>query len=516
MGISAIVSMIAGNARPCYWWFFGLLLSIHCIAPPIAAAALSPSDVLVLYNADNADSRDIANYYAQKRPGVRLFGLTGITSSEEVSADYYLSNIRPQVLSALDDSVDVIVTTKGLPLRIRVAQSNPGTYIDPNGISRSVGSWDWKKCSSLESELTRIDSISTWQQMGDQTTRFSLVFPAAVNPYYWQSGDFSHQQYGTRLTSRLDGFTVADVQGMIDRAGNAYVAAAGASNPFHFVIDDDPNAAGSAADNMERLRDVVLQPRGLSFTYDPSDAFVQAPAVAKPNSSVVLGYVSHGVHGGAPSNYLVDPIGGIQFRLANGAVFASWESYNAQTFELGVSHSQGLVAEWIARGGTAGLGHVAEPLANSTTVAREDNVFNRLLSGMSWAEAAWSSTYQLSYVNTVVGDPLMRFQTWVPGDLNLSGRVDGGDLAIVLLHLNQFERNQGFYEGDLNGDGVTTTADLSIVLANFFKSSNLVQTDSAGGSAAGAPEPASSMLAGVALVTALTCSRRASRLRSRP
>jgi hypothetical protein len=36
-------------------------------------------------------------------------------------------------------------------------------------------------------------------------------------------------------------------------------------------------------------------------------------------------------------------------------------------------------------------------------------MFKMLLSGYTWAEAAWSSMQQLSYVNTVVGDPLM---TW--------------------------------------------------------------------------------------------------------
>jgi len=44
--------------------------------------------------------------------------------------------------------------------------------------------------------------------MGDQ----SILSPYAVNPYYGVIGDggFSHMTYGTRLVSRLDGFTVAE------------------------------------------------------------------------------------------------------------------------------------------------------------------------------------------------------------------------------------------------------------------------------------------------------------------
>jgi uncharacterized protein (TIGR03790 family) len=472
MGIVTLVSMImnARNAGPGSWWFFGLLLSLFCLAPQFAVADLSPNDVLVLYNADSADSRDIANYYAQKRPGVRLLGLTGVTTAEEVSADYYLSHIRPQVLSALDDSVDVIVTTKGLPLRIRVEQSNPNTYTDPFGSPRTIGPWSWKRYSSLESELTRIDSISTWQQMGDQSTNFTPNPIFAMNPYYWQSNSFTNDQYGIRLASRLDGFTVSDVRGMIDRAAEAYIAPSGPNTPFHVVVDDSPNAVSSFADSMERLRDFVLEPRGMSYTYDGTSDFIQSPAVANPASTLVLGYVSHGVHGGAPRDYLTDPVDGVQFQLANGSVFASWESYNAKTFSPSVSITQGLIAQWIARGGTAGIGHVAEPTATTITVAREDALFDRLLGGMSWVEAAWGATYQLSYVNTVVGDPLMRFQVLLPGDYNDDGFVDSADYVVWRktndsqdeyetwrAHFGQTASGTAF--GDYNDDGTVDAAD---------------------------------------------------------
>ena len=474
MDILAFVSMIAGSARPGNRCFAATSAFAYCLFPLLAEAALSPSNVLVLFNAADAESSAIASYYAQKRPGVRLLGLNGVSTSEEVSANYYLSTIRPQILPALDDTTDVIVTTKGLPLRIRIDQANPKTYTDPFGVTRSISNGNWKRYSSLESELTRIDTISTPQQMGDQTTYFTPSPILATNPYYWQSTDFSYDQFDIRLSSRLDGFTVADVQGMIDRSSQAYMGVGSTNNPFHFVLDDDPNAAGSSADNMERLDEQVLQPRGLPHTYDASDDFVQAPAVGYPDSSVVIGYVSHGVHGGAPPTYLSDEDAGIHFQLANGAVFASWESYNAQTFAAGASQSQGLIADWIARGGTAGLGHVAEPLASSITVAREDSLFDRLLNGMSWIEAAWSATYQLSYVNTVVGDPLMRFNTWIPGDVNLDGVVDPRDVAAIQ---HAWLHPGGFYNGDLNGDGLVDTGDYNIVQSNWLQSATGLPQD---------------------------------------
>ena len=98
---------------------------VHCGS---LRGEIMANNVLVLYNADQGDmgpGHQIADYYRQARPGVHLLGLTGIDSiltgntSETVSADNYLNVIRPQILSAiagLPDSIEVIVTTKGLSL----------------------------------------------------------------------------------------------------------------------------------------------------------------------------------------------------------------------------------------------------------------------------------------------------------------------------------------------------------------------------------------------------------------
>lgn len=497
MDTATFVSTIAGSARSGAWFLTGLSLLIGTILAQPARADLAPENVLVVYNAEDAESQEVASYYAQKRPGVQLLGLTGVTTAEEVTADYYLANIRPKILPALNDSIDVIATTMGLPLRISVSESNPGSYTDPFGVPRTVGSSDWKRYSSLESELARIDTVSTWEQMGDQSTFLAPAPVLTTNPYYASASGFSHEQFGTRLTSRLDAFSVADAKGMIDRAKQAFVGSGTPTDPFHFVIDDDPNAPGASADHMEALRETVLEPRGLPYTYDGSNAFVQDATSQNPNP-LVLGYVSHGVYGGAPAHYLEDPVNGIHFELANGAVFHSWESYNAKTFDPDVSHSQGLVAEWIERGGTAALGHVAEPYVGFFTVAHEDILFDRLLSGMTWAEAAWSATYQLSYVNTAVGDPLMRLRTWIPGDANLNGAVTMSDYNQLLTNWAQ---PASVLQGDFNGDGTVSFADFSVLLTNWGASSPEGGGGAGGGVAAGpVPEPTSFVLAGLAML----------------
>jgi len=375
----------------------------------LLAADLTAANVLVLYNPVSPAGTQIANYYAQVHPGVQLLGINGVDpNSEDTTADAYLSTIRPQVLAALTSSIDVIVTTKGLPLRINVQEAEPPvtggnplpTYVDPSGTTRQI--LDWQPYSSLESELTNIATVSTWQMMGDQS--YAIPGQFSANPYFRSTSSFSPAAFGGMvLTSRLDGYAVSDVEGAIDRAQQAFIGPSNSpSGPYWFLVDNDPTK--NYAPTMANLVNKVLLPAGLPVVYDDTTAFIgTAPGP-------VIGYDSHGVHqASTPANYITS---GLNITLAAGAVFNSWESYNAYSFTPGgYTGNQGQVAQWLAKGGTAGVGNVQEPGANPSNVANEDQMFAMLLAGKTWAEAAWSSFRQLGYVNTVVGDPLM---TWIP------------------------------------------------------------------------------------------------------
>jgi uncharacterized protein (TIGR03790 family) len=451
---------------------------------------MTSANVLVLYNQDNAQSAEIANYYAQAHPGVQLLGLTGVTTNEQVTADYYLSTIRPQIVNSgkLTSSVSTIVTTKGLPLRIQVTESNPGSYTDPFGVARTCSSSWWKPYSSLESELTRIDEVRTWQQMGDQTYWSPVGQPGAPhpvsNPYYGVSSGFNYSNYyisgygGVRLASRLDGFTTADVKATIDRAQQAFLLPG--ANAQCIVMDDDPNSVGS--DRMTYLKS-VLDARSYPYLYENTDA--ATTTAARP----VIGYVSHGVNdgtGGLESGYIPNQL---NFTLAKGAVFQTHESFDAYSFVPGGNlNGQGLVAEWLAKGGTAGVGHVQEPLSGANYEANEDQMFNMLLNGFTWGEAAWSSMKQLSYVNTVVGDPLMTWKTLIAGDANMDGRVGSADLALLGANWGLSGQAGGalWGLGDFNCDGVVGSADLALLGANWGLVSSWV------GGAAGSGEIVSS------------------------
>src|SRR4029078_7076523 len=125
------------------------LLSLGLFQPTLRVFAVGPENVLVLYNLASPEGAQIANYYAQVHPGVQLLGLNGLGTSESITADDYLSTIRPQVLSALTPSTHLIVTTTGLALRIQVTQPvpplvppavwpDPPTYTDAFGVNRTI------------------------------------------------------------------------------------------------------------------------------------------------------------------------------------------------------------------------------------------------------------------------------------------------------------------------------------------------------------------------------------------
>jgi len=487
-------------------WLGYLLLSC-----PLAQA-LDSSNVLVLYNQASSDGLAIANYYAQVHPGVRLLGISGIGTSEDISADTYLSTVRPQVLSALNGSTDVIVTTKGMPLRVNVTETAPTapwpslpSYTDPTGVNRTILSW--KSYSSLESELTAIDTVSSWQMMGDQSYSISGHFSA--NPYYKATSEFSHADTGTRLTARLDGYTVSDVEAAINRAQNAFIGPlntpSSSSGPIGLMVDNDPTKAYDPT--MASLVNSVAPLFNVPVTADNTTAFITTA-----NSSVI-GYVSHGVNqASTPSNY----VSALNISLANGAVFDTWESYNAYSFNPGGAHSnQGSIAQWLQKGGTAGVGNVEEPGANISSVTNEDQMFAMLLAGRTFAEAAWSATKQLSYVNTVVGDPLMTWKELTFGDVNLDGHVDNTDLAIMGTHWGETVPNGGlgWTYGDMNGDGVVNMSDL-MLLTKFWGS----VSDWADGStlprgqvAFAAPEPSSLCLLSIGILGFACLARRKNR-----
>jgi uncharacterized protein (TIGR03790 family) len=477
---------------------------ICCAVLTMAASlsyALDAKGVLVLYNNASDEGRQIADYYASVHPGVRLLGLSNVPTTEEVTASTYLQVIRPQVRAALDNSVDVIVTTKGLPLRIfnpYTPPSFPYSYTDSSGQQHTIFADTYKRYSSLESELTRVDTFGTWKQLGDQTWWYPPAGSnGSANPYFRRDAAFSHMDPASesmRLSARLDGFSADDVIAGIDRAQKAYVV----PSYQQVIIDDSPIAPAHGLTAMGSLAGVLAE-RGQNYVYDDATA-----AVLRAQRPVV-GYVSHGVNDGPGELELSYPTQQLRFNLANGAIFHTYESYNGFTFDANKGTGQGLVAGWLRAGGTAGIAHVEEPNGSIYTVTNEDRLFEMMLEGYTFAEAAWNATPQLSYVNTIVGDPLMVWKNPLRGDVNLDGEVTVSD--ILDLSQNFGIPDATWRHGDFNGDGQVTISDLIDAITNYGRtdaaSVALPSPAFSPSSAAAVPEPGILAIAGLAAIPLL-------------
>lgn len=488
---------------------FLFALALVVFSTTTVQSAVGPENVLVLYNNASADGVALANYYAEVHPGVHLLGIdlpdiNGMPPGEAVTAEYYLKNIRQSILdsgllNSQSISINTIVTTKGLPLRIYNNVARPATYTDPFGVSRKTAFGWWSNYSSLESELTRIDPIGAGYNLNDPSTLNTALLQMADqkyyiegsssypqpsnNPYYLSTSyfnydDYSHPGYGgMRLSARLDGYTASDVITAIDKAQQAYLLPI--ANSKYIVADNDPIGKDGSRLLMQNLQDNLLAPNQTPyFTGDYNNTNIAITS----ESATVIGYVSHGVHGSelGPQYILpkVDPndtTKHLSFTLANGAVFETHESYNAYSFQTsGNTRGMGQVAQWLAIGGTAGVGNVEEPSSGAQYEVNEEQMFRMLLDGKTWGEAAWSSLQMLSYVNTVVGDPLMTWKQVLLGDADLDGLVGSSDLAILADNWGHTGQSGGYIwsQGDFNADGLIGSADLAILADHWGSIAN--------------------------------------------
>jgi len=97
----------------------------------LAGAALQPSEIFVVYNRNNPQSRELAQYYAAKRgvPANQSIGLD-VPDREEITREGYVAKIRDPLRAwfgreDLRDRIKCIVLMYGVPLRVGRAGALP-------------------------------------------------------------------------------------------------------------------------------------------------------------------------------------------------------------------------------------------------------------------------------------------------------------------------------------------------------------------------------------------------------
>jgi uncharacterized protein (TIGR03790 family) len=343
------------------------------------AQALQPGEVLVVGNRNSPISRSICEYYARARgiPAAQLLMLE-VTEQEEIDRAVYDKSIAGPVGQFLRskgwvDRILAIVTTKGVPLKIR-GSGGPAA-----------------EAASVDSELAML-----YQDLRGGPHRLA---GSIRNPYYRSEGAMQHPRYPLYLVTRLAGYNFADIRGLIDRSKQARNRGVVVLDMKRSSLEDGDNWLSQAA---------LFLPRGRALLEDSGTVVRGARGV--------IGYASWGSND--PNRKERD----VGFEYLPGALVTEYVSTDGRTFEeppagwtigswsnrLGyfAGSPQSLSADFIRQGATGVSGHVYEPYL--TNAPRPDLLFPAYLSGRTLAESYYASIPALSWMNVVIGDPLCR------------------------------------------------------------------------------------------------------------
>ena len=379
------------------------LLILACLlALPASAQDRQSAATLVLYNSNDPDSADLANYYARKRgiPADQVVGFH-MPASEEISrADFNrtLANpLRKKMAekkwwslragsggrqTVIDSRIRFVALIRGVPLKIA---SDPaiGPATHEKGVPQAIAS---RSEASVDSEIAALglpDFTPAGIMSNPYFGRFTPILEEAVYP-------------GLLLTARLDGPTPSMVRAMID--DSIMVENEGLWGWAYIDGRDITSGGYTEGDNWMRNLVEMLRQRGVPTIFD------NLPTTFGENFPVTDAAVYYGWYAGDVNGPFALP----DFRFKPGAVAVHIHSYSAFTLR---STDKNWCGPLIAHGAAATLGNVYEPYLSLT--ANLDVFQDRLMSGLSLAEAAWMSQRALSWMGVVIGDPLYKpYAAW--------------------------------------------------------------------------------------------------------
>ncbi|GIV09117.1 MAG: hypothetical protein KatS3mg020_0195 [Fimbriimonadales bacterium] len=318
-------------------------------------------NVVVIATRRSPDSVSIAQYYAQKRrlPNTQVLTIDCVPQEEVALAEYRDTIERPVMnllrQNKLEERVDYLVLTKGIPLRIREG----GFSVD---------------CALMCSPLKR--------PFNNEPRESNL------NPYFGKNERFTRRKYGFYLATRLDGYTMQHIRDLVDNSLNARRA-----NGV-FVLDIDPKRSGGgyrAINDSMRAAARILRQRAFEVILDEDEAFVGAVRD-------IIGYYSWG-----SNDHKFNKLSYRSLRFRPGALVETAVSTSARTFQV-TDKGQSLIADLIAQGATGVKGYVSEPY--TAALCRAEVMFDLYTRGRNIAESLWAASPLILWKDLVVGDPL--------------------------------------------------------------------------------------------------------------
>ncbi len=374
--------------------------SLHAASPGV--------EVVVIFNSRVAESKEVAQYYAQRRqvPLDQVFGFD-LPTAEAMTRKEYLEDLEGQLFKKLeqgnlltfgpatnkapDAKAGDPAFRKVVGARIRYAVLCYGV---PTKIQKDASLVE-AAATTLPPELQRNEAAVDTQLALLPASEQRLPWTGPLrNPFYTQTNAASmHPTNGLLMVTRLDGPTAAIARGLVDKAieaetnglwGRAYFDARGLGT----------NDSYRQGDDFIRGAAMVAQRFGFETEFDErSETF----SAGHPFSHVAL-------YAGWYDQVVTGPFTQPKVEFMPGAFAYHLYSFSAQTIR---SANNSWVGTMLAKGATCTMGAVDEPYLSGTPdifvfVSR----FTFL--GFSFGEAAYAAQSFLSWQTTLIGDPLYR------------------------------------------------------------------------------------------------------------
>jgi uncharacterized protein (TIGR03790 family) len=431
-----------------------------------SCSAAERNNVLVITNSESPISVAIGDYYAKARmiPSENVVRLKipmrnpnlGSVADETITAAQYDELIRQPLERLIEerglrDTIEILVTTKGIPLR--VDGHHPGIE-------------DWLRTTSqasLDAELSLLFSDSAG----------SAGIIDSINPFFDARESF--REFRTRnpdaslhyMVARLTGYQngldddtglPSDIKHLID----ASTSSAEDPSTEIWILDEDPSQNfGFAIANRIWLGATadILSAMGLKVQHDRKTEFVSGVAS-------IAGYASWGSNDGHDAG---KPFyGTVSDKLYPGkfgprSLTNDFVSTSGRSFTYPPKYGQSLIADLVHLGAAGATGNVYEPALSG--VPRPQILLPSYAEGLQAVEAFYRSIPYLGWMNIYVGDPLMTIanpRVRPSGDRDRDGVSDAVDNCIEVSNPDQRDTNaDGFgnmCDADVNGDGIVTTS----------------------------------------------------------
>jgi len=376
---------------------FGLFLLVVGTGVLVAATPQECGETVVIYNANSADGKELADFYCHER-GIDPSNQIPLRAplGEEISREEYDLSVagplrkifqergywlvtkdmlnRPIVVAS---KIRTAALVRGMPLKIRQCSDYPGdgkVQPDPYGSCNAA---------SVDSELSVL-GLFTPQISG------LIKNPLAEN---FSSESLQSPQTPPWLlrVGRLDGPTMESVRAMIlngikvEREGLwgwGYIDLRGTHDPAYMKGDAWIRRAG---EEMRR--------HGIPVITDDLPGTIQE-GFPVTDAAAYYGWYSERIDG---------PFADPAFRFVPGAVAAHLHSFSASTLR---DPSKGWTGPLVMHGATATVGNVYEPYLIFTTDFGA--MASVLLTGATLSDAYYAAQPVLSWMSVLVGDPLYR------------------------------------------------------------------------------------------------------------